>query len=64
MIMDIHNYIVGLLSYWYQYSLMAPVWATHTTIMDIHNDNSDMDIQNSIVDICHSIMDINIPRTQ
>ena len=37
--------------------LRQPVMATHNTIMDIHNDNSNMDIQNS-VDICHSVMDI------
>ena len=38
--------------------LRQPVMATHITIMDIHNDNSNMDIQNSVVDICHPVMDI------
>ena len=36
------------------------IMASHDTIiiMDIHKDNSYMDIQNSIMDICNSIMDI------
>ena len=38
--------------------LRQPVMATHNTIMDIHNGNSNMEIQNSDVDICHSVMDI------
>ena len=34
--------------------------ATHDTIMDIHKDNSNLDIQDLIMDIYNSIRDIHI----
>ena len=74
-IMDMHNlqqlwisiialWVICLLDYGYEYvQLWQSIMATHDTIMDIHKDNSNLDIKTfNIMDIYNSVMDIHNDR--